>query len=256
MQIIIYNILSTLITSPYFYIIVPLMIMLVVKREHKKTRIMFFILSLFFFLFFTNMPLMSFFQKEWYQEYNHPLPDGKVYTYGIVLGGYSDWDSNWKRPEFGENADRLIDGIQLYKEGRVKKLVLASDGSIIDCSNVTGLSGNPEGMIHFLNNMGVPSEDVILETKANSTMENAVLTLNLIGDSLKLQPSLLITSAIHMRRSIMAFNKVGIFSDTYITDTIIDRGDPATFIPSPAAIVQWQALLHEWVGYIYYKVMK
>ena len=252
----IYNILSTLITSPYFYIIIPFIIALVVKRRRKKMRVVFFVLSLFFFLFFTSTPLVGSFQKMWYQEYNHPLPGGTVYAYGIVLGGYSDWDHNWKRPEFGDNADRLIDAIQLYREGRVRKLVLASDGSIIDRSDVTGLSGNPEGMIHFLNNMGIPTEDMILETKANSTMENAIFTLNIIGDNLKLQPSLLITSAIHMRRSIMAFNKVGIFPDTYITDTFIDKKDLITFIPSPSAIVQWQALLHEWVGYLYYKIAK
>ena len=98
-----------------------------------------------------------------------PLPERKQYTYGIVLGGYSYWDWKRSRPEFSEIADRLLEGIRLYKHGRIRKLVLASDGSIIESKDRKGLQGNAADMKQYLADLGMPLEDVILETRANNT---------------------------------------------------------------------------------------
>ena len=169
------------------------------------------------------------------------------------MGGYSHWDWERDRVEFSNIADRLLEGIRLYKLGRIEQLVLASDGSIIECENAVGMKGNPEGMMAFLKAMGMPEEDIILETKAWTTQENATFTLELIGDSLKTVPSLLITSASHMRRSLETFHRAGIPSDPYITDTPVQVGDQQTsWMPSLAVLLRWQELLHEWVGYVYY----
>ena len=210
-------------------------------------------IALAFTLLFTNHPLYDAAYRQWFAEYDHPLPEGKTYEYGIVLGGYSHWDWKRNRIEFSNIADRLLEGIRLYKEGRIRKLVLASDGSIIECENEVAMKGNPEGMRAFLKAMGMPPEDIILETKAWNTQENATFTLELIGDSLKTVPSLLITSASHMRRSLATFHRVGIPSDPYITDTPVQVGDQKTsWVPSLAVLLRWPELLHEWVGYAYY----
>ena len=73
---------------------------------------------------------------------------------------------DWKRsrPEFSEIADRLLEGIRLYKHGRIRKLVLASDGSIIESKDGKGLQGNAADMKQYLADLGMPLEDVILET--------------------------------------------------------------------------------------------
>lgn len=193
-------------------------------------------------------------EEQWYQKFDYLLPEGKVYKYGIVLGGYSLWDWDRNRPEFSKIADRLTEGIRLYKCGRVEKLVLASDGSIIQSKDGKGLQGNPLGMMRYLNALGIPEEDVIMEIYANNTRENAVFTKKLIGEELETTPILLITSAIHIKRSILAFHAEGIYPDCYITDTWINvKGQNVSFLPSVGTLVQWQELLHEWVGYIAYK---
>lgn len=94
------------------------------------------------FLLFSNGALYQWIAEQWYKEYDRPLPERKQYTYGIVLGGYSYWDWKRSRPEFSEIADRLLEGIRLYKHGRIRKLVLASDGSIIESKDGKGLQGN------------------------------------------------------------------------------------------------------------------
>lgn len=205
-------------------------------------------------LLFTNEPIYRYAFRQWFVEYDRPLPEGERYTYGIVLGGYSHWDWERDRVEFSGIADRLLEGIRLYKLGRIGKLVLASDGSIIECVNGVGMKGNPEGMMGFLKAMGMPEEDVILETKAWNTMENATFTLDLIGEGLKREPSLLITSAVHMRRSLATFKKAGICAVPYITDTPVKVGDVGvSWWPSLKVLLLWRELLHEWIGYVVYR---
>lgn len=240
-------------TMPMFYILIPLCIGLIIKR--KKVKYFFFGISIVLALFFTNPWIIQQITHQWYKEYDHPIAN-KEYTYGIVLGGYSDWDWERNRIEFSDIADRLTEGIRLYKLGKIKKIVLASDGSIIEKDTEEGVRGNPEGTMQFLTLLGIPREDIIMETKANNTRENAVLTLKLIGNDLKEKPTLLITSAIHMRRSLMTFNQEGMFPDPYITDTDNHvRGKGIQIMPSVSALINWSTFLHEFIGYWAYKTI-
>ena len=246
------SLISSLVTNPTALIFL-LLILGGLFRKWKVVKRTLWSMALVLTLLFTNQSLYDAAYRQWFVEYDHPLPEGKTYEYGIVLGGYSHWDWERNRIEFSNIADRLLEGIRLYKEGRIRKLVLASDGSIIECENSVAMKGNPEGMRAFLKAMGMPPEDIILETKAWNTQENATFTLELIGDSLKTVPSLLITSASHMRRSLATFHRVGIPSDPYITDTPVQVGNQKpSWVPSLAVLLRWPELLHEWVGYAYY----
>lgn len=211
--------------------------------------------GIFLLLLFSNQPLLEFAQKQWYAEYDRPLPAGKTYRYGIVLGGYSNWDWERNRVEFSEIADRLLQGIYLYKHKRIEKLVLASDGAIIENESGRGPKGNLDGMKDFLDAMGMPDEDVIYETRARNTRENVTLTAELLGGNLHASSALLITSAIHMRRSIAAFRAAGLDMDCYITDTPVKvPGQRYSWLPSVWTMARWPELLHEWIGYVVYKI--
>ena len=239
---------SSLVTNPAALIFL-LLILGGLFRKWKVVKRSLWGMALVLTLLFTNQPLYDYAYRQWFAEYDHPLPEGKTYEFGIVLGGYSHWDWDRNRIEFSNIADRLLEGIRLYKEGRIRKLVLASDGSIIECENAVEMKGNPEGMMKFLQAMGMPEKDIILETKAWNTQENATFTLELIGDSLKTMPSLLITSASHIRRSLATFHQAGIPSEPYITDTPVQVGtQKASWMPSLAILLRWPELLHEWVG--------
>ncbi len=241
--------LSHLATAPLTYIFFFVAIGFFVKRKWAKRSMYAFATILA--LLFSNTALLQYVQREWYKEYDRPLPEGRNYDYGIVLGGYSVWDHERGRPEYSDIGDRLLEGIRLYKLGRVGKLLLASDGSIIDCENNLGMRGNPEGMKEYLRLLGVNEEDIILETKAWNTKENAIFTRELLYESNG--SALLITSALHMRRSDAAFRKVGIVADCYITDVLVKVGDGSvSWWPSLRTILNWQIVLHEIVGYAVY----
>lgn len=241
----------SLIISPTSYIICLIILGWLLKA--KAVKRLCYALAGALFLLFSNAPLYQYVAEKWYEEYDHPLQEGKTYTYGIVLGGYSYWDWERGRVEFSNIADRLTEGIRLYKTGRIRKLVLASDGSIIQSADGKGLQGNPQGMMKYLESLGIPSEDIIMETRANSTWENATFTKELIGEDLEREPSLLITSAIHMRRALLAFNSVGLYPDSYLTDTFVDlKGVKKDYTPSLFVLASWQEMTHELVGYVVY----
>ena len=247
------SLLAFLVTTPLTFILLPLIIAWFLKNRTAK-RVLYGI-TIVLTLVFTNTPLLKTAEEHWYKAYDRPLPKGKTYKYGIVLGGYSFWDWERNRPEFSGIADRLTEGIRLYKCGRIEKLVLASDGSIIQSKDRKGLQGNPEGMMKYLNELGIPKEDIILETFANNTKENVTFTKELLGEEIHTAPVLIITSAIHMKRSVSAFQAEGIYPDCYITDTWVNvKGQSVSFLPAVGTLARWPELLHEWVGYVMYKL--
>lgn len=244
--------LALLVTTPVTFILLPLLIGLIIKNRKWKRGL--YATAILLALIFTNTPLLKKAEEQWYKEYDRPLPEGKTYKYGIVLGGYSFWDWERNRPEFSGIADRLTEGIRLYKCGRIEKLVLASDGSIIQSKDEKGLQGNPQGMMKYLNELGIPQEDIIMETFANNTRENVTFTKKLLGKEMDTASVVIITSAVHMKRSVSAFQAEGIYPDCYITDTWVDvKGQRVSFMPSVGTLAQWPELLHEWVGYAMYK---
>ena len=251
-----------LICSPLFYIFL-LVVAAWLCRHHRRWKIALAALAVFMTFFFSLEPIYEIAAKKWSEGYSWTVKPGKTYQYGIVLGGCSYWDWERNRPEFGGNVDRLTEGIQLYHKGIIRKLVIASDGSIIQRDDTTKHSGNPAAMTDYLVRLGIPRQDIILETKATTTHENAVFIKQLLsshysppyGGGVGGEALLLITSSTHMRRSLLAFQQEGIIADPYVTDCIVKvKGKEDRWLPSLRTMNDWQSLLHEIIGYAIYRL--
>jgi uncharacterized SAM-binding protein YcdF (DUF218 family) len=71
----------------------------------------------------------------------------------------------------------------------------------------------------------------------------------------QLHHTVLITSALHMRRAVAAFHRQGIFPDTYPVDyRATDIVTPFSFVPSAAGLEKVTAVLHELIGILAYRV--
>lgn len=246
-----------LLTSPAFFVFL-LIAGAYLCRRHRRWRNALSALAATALLIFTWEPAFQWAARKWSEAYPWEVAAGKTYQYGIVLGGFSDWDWERNRPEFSANIDRLAEGIQLYHKGIIRKLIIASDGCIIQREDTTKQSGNPEAMTVYLQRLGIPREDLILETKATTTHENATTIRALLTPSPEGRVGerpLLITSAIHMRRSLMAFRQVGIDPDPYVTDCVVRvKGREGHWLPALHVMHDWQALLHEIIGYAIYQL--
>ena len=207
-------------------------------------------------LVFMLRPVYEAVENWWCGEYPSEVPANKVYDYGIVLGGYGDWDYGRNRPEFGPFADRLLEGIQLYRKGNIRKLIIASDRSNRVSKKAGEVIGNPEGMRAYIARLGVTPTDIILENSALTTRENAETVKKLIKASSN-PTILLITSATHMPRALWTFRNEGITVDPYATDCIVSNPSKKnSWAPSIDVLSAWQSLFHEFIGSIYYRLRK
>jgi uncharacterized SAM-binding protein YcdF (DUF218 family) len=234
--------------SPLTWIMILLLISLVKKNPVHKKR--FLVAILFLLLFFSNSFILDEFMRLWEVPAvsNSKIP---VYENGIVLGGVSFYDGQLKRIQFARSGDRLFQALELYHKGIIKKIIFTGgSGSILH-------SDEKEAPFirEFLLRIGFPDSSLIIETESKNTHENALFIKPLLKN--RKETSLLITSAVHMRRSLGCFKKEGIEVMPYSTDRY---SGPRKFefdhllIPNVDALFTWNILMHEYAGYLVYKI--
>ena len=84
----------------------------------------------------------------------------------------------------------------------------------------------------FLIDLGIPADKIIIEDKSRDTFENAEFTQK-ICQRLGFTNPILVTSAYHMKRAVMSFEKVGL-----------------KVLPFPAGFKTWQGKQYSWNSYL------
>ncbi|MEB3295743.1 MAG: YdcF family protein [Synechococcales bacterium] len=123
----------------------------------------------------------------------------------VVLGGATSSQMS-PRPwvEVGDEGDRVLYAAKLYREQKAPRIVLT--GGRIAWRD--GGTAEAIDMATLLETMGVPRSALLFEEKALNTHENAV-NVKPILEAQRVQKFLLVTSALHMPRSLMIFRKLG-----------------------------------------------
>jgi uncharacterized SAM-binding protein YcdF (DUF218 family) len=232
--------------------IIWIFILLVSSLIFKTKRRTLLIYSISIFWVFSNGFLADKAAKAWETSPKSISSITLNYKYGIVLGGYSSFHKEIKQIDFNASGDRLISAIELYKLGKIEKIILSGgNGELIN--NGTKES---EWSKSFMINMGVKTKDILIENNSRNTMENAQNTAILIKSDIS-QKTLLITSAVHMKRAKFCFNKNNFNIDCHPTDftnSDIILSVDYLFIPNIDALEKWEDLIHEWIGYIVYRI--
>lgn len=184
--------------------------------------------------------------------------DLKTYDAGIVMGGIVTYNDEHNRIQFLRGADRLFQAIDLYKMGKIKKIIFTGGSGFILYPEFK------EGALvkKYVMRLGIPENDFLVESESRNTRENALFTKQLLDRENIKGDLLLITSAFHMRRSLACFNKVNVFPEPYCTDSYVrDENKPRVFdlesllIPSVEPLLEWTNFIHEMVGYVIYKMV-
>lgn len=242
-----------------FYLFMPatliagLLIFAVSTKNEKRKKTALYT-CLFLFLFFGNIGITNQFFLLW-EPKPIALRNLQNYELGIVLTGVTNHDKEpHDRVYFNKGADRVLHTIQLYKMGKIKKILITGGSGRITGEGISEATDMKKVFLLC----GVPDSVLLLELNARNTHENALFTKKMI-DSLGIKGSkLLITSAFHMPRSKACFDKVGLETTIFPTDF---SGGATTLtadvwlVPSEKAFLGWHVLIHEWMGYIVYKLM-
>ncbi|CAM3699702.1 YdcF family protein [Aquirufa aurantiipilula] len=244
-----------IILSPTVWIIIPLVIALRLKKTQHIRRAV--LTSLILVLILTNGFICNFFIKNW--EVDAPdIPTNKTYTWGIVLTGgmvkYADGHPN--RISFGSVSDRMLQTFHLYQQGAIKK-ILVSGGETSIPNLIVDNTQESLNVRKLLIKMGVPSRDIFVENKARNTYENALYSSQMLKNYIKKDTVVVITSALHLRRAVMCFEKQGFNVRPYSADILKKDTQPgilSNFKPSEKSLENFFHLTREFVGIVVYKL--
>ena len=99
--------------------------------------------------------------------------------------------------------------------------------------------------------LGIPAEDLFTEEKSRNTRENAVNTADLFDRNGWEKRIILVTSAFHSRRAILAFEQAGFTVVPYNADplkSVRPVNLKEVLLPDPGKFGGWQMLIKEWLG--------
>lgn len=180
----------------------------------------------------------------------------------VVLGGCTK-PAVPPRPsvEVSDEGDRVLYGAKLYRDGKAPRIILS--GGRIDWKAGGGLS-EADDMAQLVEAMGVPKTAVLQDPTSLNTYENAV-NVKKIMDTQGIRRILLVTSAMHMPRSLLIFKHLGIDAIPAPTDFNTTENDWRELQTNSAAIVlnilpdsdrlhQTTRALKEYLGLVIYRL--
>lgn len=184
-------------------------------------------------LLFSNGLVLNFILNKWEPPFKKVADLSESYDYAVILTG---------------SIFRLSPAINMYKQGKVKKLCVI---------------GNPARLKYkeVLIRNGIPEVDILEEKESKNTYQSAAFFRGFMeGIDQQITSSdkiILITSATHMNRAAMCFKKQDIKFSTFATQHISNDlpFHLLDLIPSGQSIHHWEVLIKEWIGCLAYRVM-
>jgi uncharacterized SAM-binding protein YcdF (DUF218 family) len=180
----------------------------------------------------------------------------------IVLGGGTK-PALPPRPwvDVSEAGDRILHGSRLYLQQKAPWLILSG-------GRIRWKDGGPsesEDMAEIAKAMGVPKTAILQDPSSLNTYENAVNVGKILEDKKIKGTVLLVTSAIHMPRSLLIFKRQGIDTIAAPTDFIVSEYDTKydaagieafllDFIPDAGHLKEFTAAMKEYIGMVVYRL--
>lgn len=170
----------------------------------------------------------------------------------VVLGGNTAGNRvNWFSESASEGAvHRRIDtAAALYQKEKAPLIIVSGGANEGDISEA-------RGMEHNLRNLGVPAEAIIREDHSTTTRENAIYTQRII-QARDIDSVLVVTSALHMPRSMGVFERLDINAEAVQNPPQITvPADDASFnpwFPNLRALAASRSIIKEYLGYWVYQ---
>jgi len=242
------KIISTfLMPLPLGVLFILLGIFFLTKQKYRSAKYILTFSVLWLFIF-SYAPVVD---RLLYQiESSYPTlkkaPQESKYIY-LLGGGHNDDETLPITSQvFSESVVRLTEAIRLYRE-------LENRPKII----VSGYSGPYTNTTHAIMQnrlaqaLGIPKRDIIISPEPQDTEEEAINAKNIIGNS----AFILVTSAYHMKRSMIWFEKYGLSptpAPTYHQAT--NKNHNYTDIFSSHALMNSRIVFHEVLGMLWQKI--
>ena len=177
-----------------------------------------------------------------------PVPGVEKADAIVVLSGMLHQIEGAPLGEWGDAVDRFDGGVDLFKAGKAPVLVFTRGQIPWHPYRV------PEGELLAKRAVlhGVPQKSIRLTERVGNTAEEAVAAGKLLGGRTTI---ILVTSAYHMPRALLLFEKEGFkvvpFRVDYHSDDIAQL-TVLSYLPNGGALAQSEMALREMIGWVYY----
>ncbi len=185
-----------------------------------------------------------------------PVPVADVIV--VLSGGVFGKAAPRPSVEVGDAGDRILYGALLYRQGKAPQIICTGNVA------TGGIAPRPaaEDMAELLQLVGVPASAIATELKSENTHDHAV-NLCRVFQERGIDRVLLVTSALHMPRSVGVFRRecpaVEIlpaptdFRAPYARPVAWYRELP-NLLPTPRSLLDFSDVAHEYVGLWYYQL--
>jgi uncharacterized SAM-binding protein YcdF (DUF218 family) len=239
--------------KPICWIIGLLIAAYLVKNQRRSKSIIAFTLTLSLLL--TNKGLFNTVIRAWETRTASAEAISEPFDIGILLGGYSNLNllTGDQRYNLNERGNRLLNTLDLYHAGKIKKILLSGGTGSLKQDNPK----EAERLFRFLQQIGIPDSAIIVEAASRNTYENALFSKRIVETQFPGSSCLLITSAWHMPRSIRCFQKVGLTVTPFSVDFLSEKNQHPIdmwLIPDKMGFYKWEILIKEWIGMLAYRL--
>ena len=204
-------------------------------------------------LIFCSVPIISN-KLIFYLEKDYSLQSVKDVTNADAIVVLSGMISSIKTKEklsyeFNDSIDRILSGIDLFKEDKASFLILTN-------GKMPWSVGIPEGeyLKDFSIKYGIPEDRILLTDNAQNTDQEAISVKKLLKTNEA--NIILVTSAFHMPRAKKVFEAANIKVIPFAVDfkTPIKKITIIDFIPSANSLKDTSHFFREMIGRLYYNL--
>lgn len=213
------------------------------RNSYTKAKVFLF-LTLTWFALLSYSPIANAILAPLENTHKALLQTPKV-DYILVLGNghFSNENLSITSQVNTTAINRLNEGIKHYNILENAKLVVSGYG---------GYDRNPHAFMQSIlsSSLGVDKKDIIRFDNPRDTREEALAMKKLVGD----KPFILVTSASHMKRAILLFEKLGLNPVPAPTNHLAHNKKGFSFYFSGRNIHKVEVAIHEYLGLIWYKI--
>lgn len=197
---------------PGLFIVLLLLLAIRLWKRNRKPSILVIGIALLLYLF-SIQPVSQLLLGELETVYAQPELTSVKGDVIVVLGGgatQSTPDLDGQGNLSGSAANRMLTAVRLHRLTGLP--ILFSGGQVFpDSGNEANIARRQ------LLELGVADSDILVENRSLNTEQNAVGTAAILKEKGYLHP-ILVTSAFHMPRSMIEFNKAGLEAQAFPTD--------------------------------------
>ena len=222
-----------------------LLFILFVKGKHRKSLLVLAVVSVLITPAMSNFAI-RYIERDW----SAITPEQAKKTEAIiVLSGTLKSGKNPEQFEWGD-ADRFLAGIDLFKEGKGDLLMFTRGLLPWSKNSISEGEVLKARAIEF----GIPEKYILITDFAENTEQEAISARRILPDTA--QNVTLVTSAFHMNRAKLVFEKSGLIVNPYPVDfqQNYDHFTVMDLIPRSDGINTWSWVCREILGRMYYRI--